>query len=64
VLHALAVQNFSVQFVEELNIMDFTTMPKPVTISGIGDNPHHGVVANSRKRLAFFAGFEADGICL
>ena len=34
--HALAVKNFSVQFVEKLTIMDFTTMPKLVTRSGIG----------------------------
>jgi hypothetical protein len=42
-----------VQFVEKLTIMDFTTMPKPVTRSGIRDNHHHGVVANSRRRFSF-----------
>jgi hypothetical protein len=46
------VQNFSVQFVEKLNIMDFTTMPKPAIKSGIGDNRQHGVVASSRRRAS------------
>jgi hypothetical protein len=46
------VQNFSVQFVEKLNIMDFTTMPKPATKSGIRDNRHLRVVDNSLKRFS------------
>jgi hypothetical protein len=48
---------------EKLNIMDFTTMPKPVTRSGIGDNHHHCVVANSRRRfsLLFKNGLKPTG---
>jgi hypothetical protein len=54
---------FSVQFVEKLNIMVFTTMPKPAIRSGIGDNRHHGVVANGRSRFSLLCnnGWKATG---